>query len=550
MWTRQSLIYPILGLLALTALASVVSGFVINYFPVHKNIHHTLNDQFDATRSSVMSAIEQELLSIPRLARFLQGDRILRRMIRQRIAEPVTVPTLFHEKMHRLYGELEAGTFLVTDRKGTILHHANLRGLKKKSGEEGQSSLYLHGMNLALQGNNIVELVEISGVYAIQAYSPIIDKGKIIGTVMVGTDLDDSFTTIIKSLVGVSISFLDQDGVLGTSIQLQEWLPLDLEYASLASESGKIQYHEDHDRRQMNIYAPITIIDTPLVLAGHIDLSQSHQPLFESRGRLLWSAGIILALVTLMGIGTYIFLIFPLRRLHQKAQVLMEVCATDGMQTSNNSALQEVNQGGNEITVLDHALEAASFIAYTHIGKLHNQKETFEGMAHRDALTGFGNRRAFDERLDQVILLNSRRRDECKLAIMFLDLDKFKPINDTLGHDVGDGVLEEAAQRFTRCLRDSDRVFRLGGDEFAVLAPECVGETHALQMGDRINKAISQPFHILGKECTIGVSIGVSIFPDHGRDRDDLLKKADIALYAAKGEGRGRCILYDPSHGQ
>lgn len=162
-------------------------------------------------------------------------------------------------------------------------------------------------------------------------------------------------------------------------------------------------------------------------------------------------------------------------------------------------------------------------------------EEHLKKMAHYDVLTGLPNRALFHDRLDQA--LHRAGRNGGKVGILFLDLDKFKPINDLLGHDTGDLILQELAQRLQGCIRKSDTVARLGGDEFTIILPEIDQPEAAIHLAEKILDAIAEPFFPKNIECRLAASIGLSLYPEHGQDRETLLKKADCAMYQAKEEG-------------
>jgi diguanylate cyclase (GGDEF)-like protein len=165
-----------------------------------------------------------------------------------------------------------------------------------------------------------------------------------------------------------------------------------------------------------------------------------------------------------------------------------------------------------------------------------------EYLAFHDGLTGLPNRGLFSKLLSQHI--NEARRYERRLAVAFLDLDRFKQINDTLGHEAGDQLLQEVATRLKGCVRDSDTVARLGGDEFVVLLPELHDEQHAAIVAQKILTATAKPFTLLAQEFRVTASIGISIYPQDGLDEQTLKKNADIAMYQAKAEGKNNFQFY------
>ena len=155
-------------------------------------------------------------------------------------------------------------------------------------------------------------------------------------------------------------------------------------------------------------------------------------------------------------------------------------------------------------------------------------------LAHYDGLTGLPNRRLFYDRLVQAIALAKRNRHE--LALLYLDLDGFKAVNDTLGHDAGDELLKAAAERIRHRLRDSDTVARIGGDEFTVILPMIASRADVATVAEKILGALSASFSLSGRkeEPRVGVSIGVAVYPTDARDLEALVKAADTAMYSAK----------------
>jgi diguanylate cyclase (GGDEF)-like protein/PAS domain S-box-containing protein len=165
-------------------------------------------------------------------------------------------------------------------------------------------------------------------------------------------------------------------------------------------------------------------------------------------------------------------------------------------------------------------------------------------LAEHDFLTDLPNRVLFLDRLHQA--LATARRQQTKAAVMFLDLDRFKAINDTLGHQAGDVVLKEVAARLVRCVRGVDTVSRQGGDEFVVILADIRGADQAAHVAGSVMQAVSQPMRVGRHEVTLSVSIGISICPGDGDDVDTLLRHADIAMYHAKQNGRNAFQFFSP----
>ena len=176
--------------------------------------------------------------------------------------------------------------------------------------------------------------------------------------------------------------------------------------------------------------------------------------------------------------------------------------------------------------------------------------EEIKNLAFYDPLTGLPNRRLLWERLRQALLVSTRTH--CKHALLFIDLDDFKALNDTFGHHVGDLMLQEAARRVASCVREVDTVARLGGDEFVVILEDLseipeVAAAQAKSVGAKILEAISQPYSLDGSECHATSSMGITVFGDQSAGTNEVLQQADIAMYQAKSAGRNNMLFFAPA---
>lgn len=173
------------------------------------------------------------------------------------------------------------------------------------------------------------------------------------------------------------------------------------------------------------------------------------------------------------------------------------------------------------------------------------QQEEIRQLALYDPLTQLPNRRLFSERVNHAIAL--ARRDQARLALVFVDLDRFKPVNDSLGHAVGDLLLRAVARRMQQCVREADTIGRVGGDEFEVLLPSIDDAEQALVVAEKIRQAMNQPFELTGGYVvSISSSSGVAIYPEDGEDESTLSRAADAAMYRAKALGRDNVQFYQP----
>ncbi|MFQ5441866.1 MAG: EAL domain-containing protein [Thermodesulfobacteriota bacterium] len=171
-------------------------------------------------------------------------------------------------------------------------------------------------------------------------------------------------------------------------------------------------------------------------------------------------------------------------------------------------------------------------------------EEKIQEMSYHDSLTGLPNRRLFVDRLNQVLARGKRKK--LMAAFLFLDLDRFKVINDTLGHSMGDELLKAVAGRLQECLRTSDTFARIGGDEFTVLVQDINKVDDVRHVVEKIFAIFNKPFEVAGSELFVTASMGISIYPEDGRDVETLFKNADTAMYRAKSAGRNNYKLYTP----
>lgn len=193
--------------------------------------------------------------------------------------------------------------------------------------------------------------------------------------------------------------------------------------------------------------------------------------------------------------------------------------------------------------VKNAAGETLSYIAiYTDISRLHEAERRLAFLAYHDTLTQLPNRALFRDRLEQTV--SQARRGGYGASVIFIDLDRFKPINDVLGHDAGDAVLKEVARRLQNNIRDVDTAARIGGDEFVILAPGLATKDHLLAFGRKIVDQLAAPILYADRKLSVGCSIGCATFPNDGETSDTLIQHADMAMYRAKESGGATVVLY------
>ncbi|HEY5065244.1 MAG TPA: EAL domain-containing protein [Xanthobacteraceae bacterium] len=207
---------------------------------------------------------------------------------------------------------------------------------------------------------------------------------------------------------------------------------------------------------------------------------------------------------------------------------------------------ERTRPNGTTLEVRSVPLAGGGFVrTFTDVTLRKDSEERIAHMARHDELTGLANRVLFRERIEQAIA-RARRTNE-RFAVLLLDLDRFKDVNDTMGHPAGDALLKVAAQRLCRTVRETDTVARFGGDEFAIVQTSVENRADVERLCTRILEAIKEPFEIEGHGVDMATSIGIAVAPDDGLEAEGLLKNADIALYAVKTGGRGSWRFFEPA---
>ncbi len=215
-------------------------------------------------------------------------------------------------------------------------------------------------------------------------------------------------------------------------------------------------------------------------------------------------------------------------------------------------ALRATRAGAHDVLIKGEATPALIARSLVHaverhrmMAQLRDAKQRHWFLANHDPLTSLQNRTALRESA-RGALARARRRGE-RLAVLFLDLDGFKPVNDNLGHATGDELLTDVAQRLRRIRPKRDVVARIGGDEFVVVAMGVVDREAAIRLAEDLRDEIEKPYHVGGVECFISASLGVALFPEDGNDADELIRRADTAMYVAKGAGRNAVRCFEPA---
>ncbi len=350
-----------------------------------------------------------------------------------------------------------------------------------------------------------------------------------IGYVAMGFDINDTNANELKKLTSLDVSFLSRRG--GAPWKLHASTLPGGDRTSLVPPISEGDFGKASVEMEMNndmFEARLTKLerqgDTQVVAVLQRSLTDSIKP-FQRIG----SAFLTLTLISLVLsiIGSIIIARRITHPINELADVARRIEKGDYEQKVVSTEKGEI---GALASSFNHMLD----------GIAEREKENLR-LAYQDSLTALPNRALFYDRIQQALML--ARRDGHGMSVMMLDLDRFKYVNDTLGHPVGDKVLQEVALRLRALLRESDTVARLGGDEFAILLPS--GDTErASVVANRILQTLEQPILVDEQPIDVGTSIGIVFFPEHGEDANMLLRHADISMYAAKRNKSGFAI-YD-----
>lgn len=232
--------------------------------------------------------------------------------------------------------------------------------------------------------------------------------------------------------------------------------------------------------------------------------------------------------------------------LSELTQLMREVSSGgDLSRRSSIAGRDELGELSCSFNRMIEQIEARSLMLSHELSERQRAERQLEHLAHHDPVTGLPNRHFFGKHLSQ--LRRGRIADDGLMALLFIDLDNFKFINDTFGHDSGDQVLVAVGERISGLLRGNDLVVRFGGDEFVVLLEHVVDEVRALRIASKIQEGVVKPLQVGSQEYRVSCSIGISMYPDHAASFDELLQRADAAMYAAKQSGKNCVELWRPA---
>ena len=436
------------------------------------------------------------------------------------------------DALNKLYPKLGVTSLVVMDRNKTLIYHS-------PPAPTGEGKIDFKGLTEALAGAEVTAAhPELPQGYSIRVVAPItLSDGKIAGALVVGTLFDDAYARKLAAAAAAEISFASNAGVWSSSLpeDVKNSLSSGIDEIIKRVQPGAGIFIEDKAAHSARVYTPLRIVDETVTLIVQSDTSASRVFLQEQQDNLLRMSFLVALICSVLGTAFAFILTRPLRILQRDTQHLTSQYALAGSATPAAPAVKAANEVSNMV----NALQVAAKLLAQHADESQAAREKAEYSAQYDGLTSLPNRNLFHDRLQQA--LSGAARSQSQVALLFVDLDKFKGINDALGHNVGDQVLQEAASRLRGCVREQDTVARLGGDEFVVILPNLKDLEGAGIVARKILRLLDAPSDHTGSPLLhVSASVGISIYPADATTSDGLIKCADAAMYHAKEAGRNR----------
>jgi len=273
-----------------------------------------------------------------------------------------------------------------------------------------------------------------------------------------------------------------------------------------------------------------------IVETAETNVNQSLEKMANTSRSFLTLAIVLFIMIIVVFI---LFLIFTNKRMEKPLAQLIHAIQHIG---DGNTNIEELEKRTDAVGILSKIVKEIDIEIFTKTKIIGEKEKILLHQAHYDSLTDLPNRFLMHDRLRQAI--KKAKRNQTHIALMFIDLDRFKEINDSLGHHVGDQVLQETSQRFTSCIRAQDTLARLGGDEFTIIVDDLHNPKDIKSLARKVVQVLHDPILIDEHEFYISSSIGISIYPEHGEDIETLLRNADLAMYKAKNNGRNNFQFY------
>jgi len=520
MFANRPLLLQIVGLIVAVLLITIGLGYYKYVNDLKGIFGKTDKEKSEYIAFMVGEFIENEEATLVSLANALENDFKLSAALSAYRSQGNRAA--LRETLDQFRAELNVDILELIDIDQTVVYSTHYPdNIGKKTADWGVYEA-LDGEKLLLASKEQPEGLSIRELVPVRD-----NRQKIIGALMLGTRINDEFAKKMAGRTGAQIAFASSGGVLARSHA--DKMTADEKYLQGVHKSfyEKQPHFTDNDAdHAAQLYTPFLLLDETVNIVVELDTSAEFERLqIIKKQVLIFSLGILIFALGLGHIFAF-YLVRPLKQLELKSLQMIKRLSGEDLSVS----------GRNEVYSLVQAITLASDTLNVYTQKLADAKDQAEHTARYDHLTGLPNRLLLMDRMLQV--LAAAKRKGIHVAVMFLDLDHFKTINDSLGHEVGDELLRVVSRHLLDSVRGMDTVARLGGDEFVVVLTELTLVKDAALVADKILAAVTREMQVAGNTLSVTGSIGISIYPEDGDDTGTLIKNADAAMYEAKASGR------------
>lgn len=456
-------------------------------------------------------------------------------------------------ELQRFRADVGADLLVVLDAGGHIRFHS---GEPQLAGDSLRSSrLVRQAIDAGTTGSAIFEDVDNLVIYSSGVrYDTTDPAGKLCGVVLIGYVINNQLIRNVSQNSPVGITIIRRNAVMASTFNQQQQrltrspVPY-VEYQGWLDDPATIRRARIDDQvyfasaRRLRLMEPL--------MEGSMLLTQEESGLANIQRGLtwyhFWTFLATLLIVVLVSARFTLQLLKPLRLLLEHSQDILARREIKSIVISRQDEVGILARHLNQMMVdlrLNNELLEKTVAERTAALQLANR--SLEEQATHDSLTGLPNRRLFEDRLEQA--LKHAARYHAQLAVLFLDIDRFKWVNDNEGHAVGDELLQEVAGRLSGLVRSSDTVARLGGDEFTIIIDRIDGDAGvvATTIAAKVVAALGRPFILSATTVNVGGSVGIALYPEHADNAEDLVFRADSAMYEAKKKGKGCACLFVP----
>ncbi|MBF0587891.1 MAG: GGDEF domain-containing protein [Magnetococcales bacterium] len=537
MWRTKSLIYPSIVFLLLAIFSTLAMSYHVNY----AILQDVLEERVQGEAARVTQTIQKDLdKRVERLARFKDSWLVNSTWPPKVGMTPDTVePSQMHtvqlnrkaltdlwKQLSELFPYWGVDFLLLMEGSGKI--HRHLPQMFDPN-QTLPAEMLADLRKQTAGGKHWVTAGPVGGRWSLLFFAPLQGGGEPAPQVVFGYRLSHVVVQLLRDHPDLPFVLVSEKGPLGLKRNIVRGNAIDSELVRQAIHHKKSNLAFDEQRPWNLYYTPVDVVGRTLCLVVPVSPKMAHETLSRSRMRMLYATIGSIVVLLLLGLIFNRMILAPLRELRGQASAMVRVCTDE----KHRGELDENNH--NEIDMLRQALDAASLKLSRHVASLTDAKALLEGLALKDPLTNLGNRRMFDEFLNRALMQYQRKNE--KVAVIVLDLDQFRHANQAYGKRGGNQLLIEVGRRFMECLRGEDLVFRIGEDEFAAFLPECPDHEMVMKIARRLHGMLIEPYELSDGSHSLGVSIGMSIFPDSGEDVETLIKQAEKGLKRVKSEG-------------